>query len=162
MKRNTTLFLAQGAMIAALYVALTHLSNAVGLANGAVQFRLSEALCILSVFTPAAVPGLTVGCLIANLTTGCLWQDVLFGTLATLLGALGGRLLGRYPLLSPLPTVLANALIVPPVLIWVYGAQDAYPLLLGGVALGEAVCAWGAGMILYYALKPHAKRLFGA
>ena len=70
MKNKKVLFLAQGAIIAALYVALTHAANALGLANGVIQVRLSEALTILPVFTPAAIPGLTIGCLISNLTTG--------------------------------------------------------------------------------------------
>ena len=66
-RRNPTRYLVQAGMIAALYVALTYLSNALGLAYGMVQFRLSEALCILPLFTPAAVPGLAVGCIVGNL-----------------------------------------------------------------------------------------------
>ena len=81
------LYITQAGLIAALYTVLTLFIGAFGLANGAIQFRVSEALCVLPFFTSAAIPGLTVGCLISNLMTGCLWQDVLFGTLATLLGA---------------------------------------------------------------------------
>jgi len=82
MKHSKLALLTQGALIAALYTALTYLANALGLANGAVQVRFSEALTILPVFTPAAVPGLFVGCLLANLLTGAAIWDILFGSLA--------------------------------------------------------------------------------
>ena len=93
MKKSSTLYLTRGAMIAALYVALTYLSSLVGLASGAIQFRLSEMLCILPILLPEATLGLTLGCAIANLlTSGVIW-DVIFGTLATFIGAVGARLL---------------------------------------------------------------------
>ena len=95
MKKNNVLFLTQAAMIAALYVVLTFLSNAFGLASGAIQIRISEALTLLPYFTPAAVPGLFVGCLLSNVLTGCALFDVLFGSLATLLGAIGTRILRK-------------------------------------------------------------------
>lgn len=88
MKKAHTKALAQGAAIAASYVVLTFLANALGLSSGVIQLRFSEALTILPVFTPAAVPGLFAGCLLANILTGCLPLDVIFGSLATLLGAL--------------------------------------------------------------------------
>lgn len=144
-------------MIAACYVVLTYLTNLFGLANGAIQFRISEALCILPIFLPEAVPGLTIGCLISNIITGCNPFDVLFGSLATLLGALGARLLRGLPTkllwLASLPTVLANMLIVPPVLIFAYGVEDAYLWLVLTVGIGEVVCAGIGGTILGYALK---------
>ena len=144
-------------MIAACYVVLTYLTNLFGLANGAIQFRISEALCILPIFLPEAVPGLTIGCLISNIITGCNPFDVLFGSLATLLGALGARLLRGLPTkllwLASLPTVLANMLIVPPVLIFAYGVEDAYLWLVLTVGIGEIVCAGIGGTILGYALK---------
>lgn len=87
--------LVQAAMIAAVYVVLTLLANAFGLANYAIQIRFSEALTILPFFTPAAVPGLFVGCILSNILTGCLPLDVVFGSLATLLGALGTYMIGR-------------------------------------------------------------------
>ena len=76
MKNNKVLYLSQGAVIAALYVALTHISNMAGLASGAIQIRLSEALTILPLFTPAAIPGLFIGCMLSNLTTGCIPWDI--------------------------------------------------------------------------------------
>lgn len=98
MNRNKTLQLANAGMIAALYVVLTWIANLLGLASGAIQVRLSEALTILPVFSVAAVPGLTVGCVLANLLTGCAAWDVVFGSLATLIGAVGTRLLKDKPL----------------------------------------------------------------
>ena len=92
-----TLYLVHAAVIAALYVVLTLLANALGLANYAIQVRFSEALTILPFFTPAAIPGLFVGCILSNLLTGCMPLDVVFGSLATLAGALG-----TYFLSSPL------------------------------------------------------------
>ena len=155
--RKSILYLTRGAMIAACYVVLTYLTNLFGLANGAIQFRISEALCILPIFLPEAVPGLTVGCLISNIITGCNPYDVVFGSLATLLGALGARLLRGLPYrflwLATLPTVLANMLIVPPVLIFTYGATDAYLWLVLTVGIGEIVCAGVGGTVVGYALK---------
>ena len=128
-KKNSMLLLdlTQGAMIAALYVVLTFIANLAGLASGVIQVRLSEALTILPVFTAAAVPGLAVGCVLANLLTGCAIWDVVFGSLATLIGAVGTRLLRKKsPVLAVLPPILSNIIIVPLVLQRVYGVEDAY------------------------------------
>lgn len=153
-------------MIAALYVALTLVAHVLHLDSGAVQFRISEALCILPFFIVEAVPGLYLGCLIANFAVGCLPIDVFFGSLATLLGALGTYLLRkRSKYLAPLPTVLANVLICPPVIWWCYtdrsqSALTAIPLTALGVAVGELLSAYLCGMLLLHALKPHEKTLF--
>ena len=106
MKNKKIMYLSQAAMIAALYVVLTLLANALGLANYAIQVRFSEALTILPFFTPAAIPGLTIGCLLSNILTGCAPLDILFGTLATLIGALGTYALRRFEWLAPLPPIL--------------------------------------------------------
>ncbi len=82
-EHQKTLYLVQGALIAALYVVLTLVAAGFDLASGAIQVRISEALCILPFFTPAAVPGLFVGCLAANLVTGSALPDIIFGSLAT-------------------------------------------------------------------------------
>ena len=95
MNKNKLHLLTQAAMIAALYVVLTFIANAFGLANYAVQVRFSEALTILPLFTPAAIPGLTAGCLISNILTGCALPDIVFGSAATLIGALGTWKLGE-------------------------------------------------------------------
>ena len=157
MKKNTTLYLTRGALIAALYVALTYASALFGLSSGAIQFRISEMLCILPVFMPEAIVGLTLGCLISNLLTGAVVWDIIFGTVATLIGALGARLLRRLPSrlmwIATIPTVFANAIIVPFVLIYAYGAPDAYSYLMLTVGIGELVCAGVMGSVLYYTLR---------
>ena len=162
-KKHPARGVALAGIIAALYVVLTLLISIIpGFATSAIQVRVSEALCILTLFTPWAIPGLTIGCFLSNLLLGCVWQDILFGTVATLLGALGGRALRKVsPWLVPLPTVLANALIVPFVLKFAGGAEEAIPFMMLTVGLGEFIAAFGLGMTLYFALKPHEKRLFG-
>ena len=88
--------IAFAAITAASYVVLTYIANAFGLASGAIQIRLSEALTILPVFSPYAIPGLFVGCILANTLTGCALWDVIFGSIATLIGAIGTYLLRKY------------------------------------------------------------------
>ncbi len=148
-----TLSVTLAAVIAALYVGLTYLANALGLASGVIQIRFSEALTILPVFTPAAIPGLTIGCFLANLLTGCALWDIIFGTLATLLGAVGTRLLRRFVWATPLPPILANTIIVPFVLQTVYGVQDALPYLILTVGLGETISCGMLGLLLLTALR---------
>lgn len=163
--KNTThtriLFMVQAGVIAALYVALTHLSNLAGLASGVIQVRISEAFCILTFFTPAAIPGMTIGCFLANLTTGCIWADILCGTLASFLGALGGWFLRKMSVwLVPIPTVLANAIIVPFVLKYAYGFGDAWWFMFLTVGAGEIIAAYILGIILYFALRKRGDRIF--
>ena len=160
--RGRIRFVCQAGIVAALYTVLTCLVGAFGLANGAIQFRVSEALCVLPVFMPAAVPGLTVGCLLSNILTGCLWQDILFGPVATLLGALGAWLLRRLsPWLAPLPTVAANTLIVPFILAYAYHAEGGLPYLMLTVGIGEILSAYVLGMVLLLALRRYGSRIFG-
>ena len=125
-------FVAHAAIIAALYVVLTYIASWLGLANGVIQIRFSEALTILPALTPAAIPGLFLGCLLSNILTGCIIWDVIFGSLATLLGAIGTYLLRKVlikgkPFLAPLPPILANTLIVPFVLSYAYLVEDTIP-----------------------------------
>ena len=149
MNRNKTLKLANAGMIAALYVVLTVLAAQFNLANGAIQVRFSEALTILPVFTAAAVPGLTVGCVLANLLTGCAAWDVVFGSFATLLGAIGTRMLKKQPLLAWIPPVVSNAVIVPIVLMKVYGVADAWWFLVLTVGAGELISCGLLGLLLW-------------
>ncbi|MCL2670646.1 MAG: QueT transporter family protein [Clostridiales bacterium] len=159
-------YLTQAAVIAALYVALTYLTNLAGLASGAIQFRLSEALTILPFFTPAAIPGLFVGCFLANLLTGCIWWDIVFGSLATLAGALGTWFLRKSKWLAPVPPIVANIVIVPLILHYGYGFTDSYgilspiPYFAVTVGIGEIVCCGVLGMALLFALLPVRKKLF--
>lgn len=152
MKMNRALFVTNAAFIAAVYVVLTFVANAFGLASGVIQVRLSEALCILPFFTPAAIPGLFVGCLLANLITGCCLLDIVFGSLATLIGASLGYLLRKYKYAIPVPTILANAFIVPFVLIYGYGEPLPYWYLFATVGAGEVISAGALGIILLTAL----------
>ena len=153
MKNEQTREIAFGGMIAALYVVLTFVAQAFGLASGAIQVRFSEALCLLSCLTPAAVPGLTVGCVLANLITGCAAWDVVFGSLATLIGAVGTRLLKDRPLLAWIPPVLSNAAIVPVILMKVYGVPDAWWYLVLTVGAGEIIACGILGLLLWRSLK---------
>ena len=149
--------MAQSAMIAALYVALTFAANLAGLASGAVQLRLSEALTVLPVFTPAAVPGLFLGCALANLLTGSALWDVVAGSLATLLGALGTYWLRNYKFLCLLPPIAANTLVIPFVLAWVYGAEGTIPFFMLTVGVGELLSCGLRGWLLRAALEKYGK-----
>ena len=153
MKKIDVKTLTIGGAIAALYVVLTLVANAFGLASGAIQVRLSEALTILPCFTAAAVPGLTVGCILANIITGCALWDVVFGSLATLIGAAGTYLLRKKPLLAWIPPVLSNAIIVPIVLQKVYGVPDSFWYLMLTVGAGEVIACGILGLLLYKALS---------
>ncbi len=158
-KSNHTLLLVQAAMIAALYVVLTYIANAMGLASSAIQIRFSEALTILPYFTPAAIPGLFVGCFLSNILTGCAIPDIIFGSIATLIGALLTRRLRKCKWLSPVPPILANTLIVPFVLLYAYGIQ---PLWLSfiTVGIGEVISCGVLGMLLLIVLEKYRGSLF--
>lgn len=168
MKRTSNIMpLATAAMIAALYVVLSFAINAFGLASGAIQVRVSEALTILPYFTTSAIPGLTIGCLLFNLLSGAAILDVIFGPLATLLGAVGSYFLGklvkkseRMKILVAIPPILANAFIVPWVLKTAYGFTEAYWYLFATVGIGEVISCGVLGMALLYALMPIRHVLF--
>ena len=149
----------QGALIAALYVAFSFIAYSFGLSgNAVVQMRLSEMLTVLPAFMPAAIPGLAIGCLLTNLLTGCAVWDVIFGTLATLLGAIGTFLLRKNKWLAPLPPILANTIILPPVLATVYGGAT-IPVFILPVGLGEIVCCGILGEILVFFMKKYQSKL---
>lgn len=149
----------QGALIAALYVAFSFIAYSFGLSgNAVVQMRLSEMLTVLPAFMPAAIPGLAIGCLLTNLLTGCAVWDVIFGTLATLLGAIGTFLLRKNKWLAPLPPILANTMILPPVLATVYGGAT-IPVFILTVGLGEIVCCGILGEILVFFMKKYQGKL---
>jgi len=158
--KKKTLYLCYAAIIASMYVALTYLSTLLGLSNGVIQCRISEALCILPIFTSAAVPGLAIGCFISNLIAGAVWQDLIFGTLATLLGALGTYFLRKWKVLAPWPTVIANTLIIPFVLKFAYGLDDALTFMFLTVGVGEIISAGIFGYILLYSLNPIKNKIF--
>ena len=162
MRDKKVLFITQASMIAALYVVLTLLANALGLANYAIQIRFSEALTILPFFTPAAIPGLTIGCLLSNLLTGCMPLDILFGSLATLLGAIGTYALRRFLWAAPIPPILANTLIVPFILAYVYRFDGSIPYFMLTVGIGELLSCGVLGMVLLGILMKYRNVIFQA
>ncbi len=166
MKRSKTRYLCQAAMIAALYVVLTWVSAQLGLASLAIQCRLGEALCILPLFLPAAVPGLGVGCFIANLVIHSPAPDLIFGTLATVLGAVICRLIARAwhseslvnLIVATLPNVLANTVIVPLVLRYAYHLEDAVWLMAAQVGAGELISGTLLGVLLVLAVPQRVRK----
>lgn len=167
--RKQILFICQSGIIAALYTVLTLISALFGLASHEIQVRLSEALLVLPMFTPAAIPGLTVGCIVSNLITGCMPLDVLFGSVATLIGALGAHFIGAaarktdytvFMVLVPFPNVISNTLIIPWVLKLVYEIDGAVPYFMLTVGIGEVISCIVLGLPLLFILHKHKKQIF--
>lgn len=151
------------AIIAALYVLLTYLSSILGLSSGAIQCRFSEALCVLPVFTPAAIPGLFIGCALSNLLTGGAVFDIVFGSVATLIGAIGTYYVfkaTKNTLLSLVCPVVSNTVIIPFVLKFGYGLSEGLWYFFITVGIGEIISCIVLGVILYKALKNKAKYIF--
>lgn len=186
MKNKNVLFLTQAAMIAALYVILTELSNVFGLASFAIQIRFSEALTILPFFTPAAIPGLLGGCIISNLLVSANIFDIIFGSLATLIGAIFTYLIGyfaRKPQTStnsvttaittgittkrikiaawfaPIPPILSNTCIIPFILKYAYGLEPLWLFFLT-VFIGEFISCGILGVPLLFLVKKYARHIF--
>ena len=153
-----TAFLTRAAIIAALYVVLTLIFAPIS--YGEVQVRISEALTVLPFFTPAAIPGLFIGCLLANILGGAVLPDIVFGSLATLLGALGSYALRKNRFLVTLPPVIANTLIIPFVLRYAYGVNLPIILLMASIAAGELISCVGIGSALITVLKRYQHVLF--
>ncbi len=165
-KKNNILSLVTAAMTATLYIVLSFAVSTFGLASGVIQVRVSEALTILPFFTPAAIPGLTIGCLLFNLLSGAALLDVIFGSLATLLGAVGSYFIGKaarkikwLKILVPVPPILANAFIIPWILKTAYQLNDAYWYLVASVGIGELISCGVLGLLLLSALLPF-RRIF--
>ncbi|MCI8465215.1 MAG: QueT transporter family protein [Lachnospiraceae bacterium] len=155
---GAVLFTVQGALIAAIYVALT--VPFAPIAFGPIQFRISEALAVLPYFTPAAIPGLFIGCLISNLLGSGVVLDIVFGSLATLIGAVGSRLLKKYKFLVCMPPIVANILIVPWVLRVAYGAPDAIWWMMITVGVGEILAIAVLGNALLLLLEKYRMVIF--
>lgn len=159
MKKTNTAYLSQAAMIAAIYVVLTYVFAPFSF--GEIQVRIAEALTILPLFTPAAVPGLFIGCLIGNILGGAILPDIVFGSIATLIGAFGTYLLrNQLPVLAPLPPILANTVIVPFILHFGYGVALPIPFLMLTIGIGEILSCGVLGIILYIALKKYKNIIF--
>ena len=147
-----------GAAIAAIYVALTMSFSAISF--GPVQFRISEALCILPFFTPAAIPGLFIGCFLSNLLCGAAVMDVVFGSIATLIGAVGSYCLRHNKWLVCVPPILANAIIIPWVLRYAYGSTDLIPVAMVTVGIGEILAIGVLGNLLLVTLDRYKQFIF--
>lgn len=142
----------QAALIAAMYVALTFVFQPISF--GAIQVRIAETLTILPLFTTAAVPGLFVGCLLGNILGGAMLPDILLGSLATLLGAVGTRFLRkRFFVLGTIPPILSNTLIIPFILKYAYGMEMSIPFLMLTIFVGEVLSCGVLGSLLALALK---------
>ena len=159
MKKPNTAFLSQAAMIAAVYVVLTYVFAPFSF--GEIQVRIAEALTILPLFTPAAIPGLFIGCLLGNILGGAILPDIIFGSIATLIGAFGTYMLrNNLPLLAPLPPILANTVIVPLILHFGYGVALPIPFLMLTVGIGEILSCGILGLLLYTVLKRYKNLIF--
>ena len=160
MRKNRVHFMTQAAMIAAIYVVLTLFVSAINLASGAIQVRISEALTVLPAFTPAAIPGLFLGCFISNLITGAMLPDIIFGSLATLIGAIGSYFLRKWKWAVPLPPILSNVLIIPFVLAYVYHFPGGVPYFMLTVGIGQVISCGVLGMLLYKVLSNYRNVIF--
>ena len=154
-----TRMMTEAAVICAVYAALVLLFKPISF--GAIQFRIAEALCILPFFSLSAVPGLTLGCLLGNFFSGAAMPDILFGTLATFIGAiLSYKIRNVSKWLVCVPPILANAIIVPFVLQYAYGVTDAYYFLFATVGIGEVLAVGVLGNVLLLALEGRKALIF--
>lgn len=164
MKDNKAGYVVQAAMIAAIYVVLVIIFNY--WSYGVIQFRIAEALTILPYFTPAAIPGLFVGCFIANLMGGAVVADLIFGSLATLIGAAGSYLIGKYvpkkagKWMVGIPPIIANMLIIPFVLKWGYGMPEGIPYMMFTIGVSEFIVCGIIGEVLLAVLEKYRGILF--
>ncbi|MBQ7873770.1 MAG: QueT transporter family protein [Oscillospiraceae bacterium] len=155
-RKSKTSFITKAAVVAALYVVLTEISAMLGISSGVIQFRLSEMFTVLPIFTPAAIPGLFIGCFISNIMAGGVIWDAVFGSIATLIGAIGAWFLRKKNVyLVPLPTIAANMLIVPFVLRYAYGTEGGLLFFALTVGIGEIVTAGVLGVFLAKTLKKY-------
>lgn len=161
MKNKKVTFITQAAIIAALYVILTFLASALGISSGVIQVRFSEALTILPLFTPAAIPGLFLGCLISNLLTGACLIDIIFGSLTTLLAAFISYKIRKYKYAVCIPPIIANTLFIPWILRFGYGMTgESVPFMMLTVGIGEVISCGILGCALLSALYRYREVIF--
>ena len=157
MQKKSTDFIAQAGIIAALYTALCLLLAPISFS--VFQVRVAEALCILPVFTPAAIPGLTIGCLLANIIGSGNIFDIIFGTLATLIGAVGTYALRKYKYVPVLPPIIANTLIIPFVLKFAFEAEETVPFIMLTVGVGEIIAVGVLGIALMMIIRRNPRTI---
>lgn len=158
MRNKKVQFITQGAVIAAIYVVLVLIFDTFSF--GPIQFRIAEMLTIMPYFTPAAIPGLFVGCLIANIIGGGLIWDIVFGSIATLIGAIGSYLVRKNKWLVPLPPIIANMIIVPFVLKYAYGYDGLLVYFMFTVGLSEIIVCGIIGMALLTVMAKNREHIF--
>ncbi|MDO4343973.1 MAG: QueT transporter family protein [Eubacteriales bacterium] len=158
MRDKKVLFVVQAAAIAAVYVVLTMVFAP--LSFGEVQVRFAEALTVLPFFTPAAIPGLFVGCVIGNFLGGAIPVDIICGSIATLIGACGSYAVRKYKFLVPFPPIIANTAIVPLVLFYGYGINLPIPLMMLSVGAGEVLSCGVLGFVVLFALEKYRHVIF--
>jgi len=159
MKNKKVLFLTQSAMIAAIYVVLTFVFRPFSF--GEAQLRVSEALTILPVFTPAAIPGLFIGCLLGNTLSGAILPDIIFGSLTTLVAAFCTyKLRKKSPFLAPLPPIIANVIIIPFILKYAYAIDLPLTVLMLGLAIGQFLSCGVLGLSLHAVLAKYKTFIF--
>ncbi len=159
MIQQRTKFVTHAAIIAALYVVLTQITTFLGLSSGAIQVRFSEALTILAAFTPTAIPGLTIGCFLSNMFAGCVLWDVIFGSIATLLGSIGTYILRKHKSLAPIPPIIFNTLILPFVLRYAYGAPGSIGYFMITIGIGEIISCGILGTLFMCVLNKFKNRI---
>lgn len=159
-KQSNSLYtMVYGAVIGAIYVVLTMVFAPISF--GPIQFRISEILCILPFFTPAAIPGLFIGCLLSNLLCGAAALDVIFGSIVTLIGAIGSYYLGKSSKwLVCVPPILSNMIIIPWVLRYAYGSADLISFAMVTVGIGELLAVGVLGNILLVMLERYQGLIF--
>lgn len=155
---KTVYFMTYGAVIAAVYVVLTMVFMPISF--GPIQFRISEILCVLPFFTPAAIPGLFIGCLLSNFFSGAAALDVIFGSIATLAGAAGSYAVRRNKWLVCVPPILSNTVIIPWVLRFAYGSEDLIPYVMLTVGIGEILAIGVLGNLFLVTLEKYKMLLF--
>lgn len=153
-----TKFVTEAGVIAALYAVLVIVFSFSSF--GPIQFRVAEALTILPFFTPAAIPGLFIGCLISSFATGAVIWDTIFGSLATLVAAYLSYRVRKLKWLVPIPPVVVNAVVVGLILKYAYGLPDAAPYLMFTIFVGQMISSYGLGMLFLHVLKPFAHKIF--
>ncbi len=161
MNNKKTGFIVKAAVIAALYAGLTYAAGLLNLAYGGIQFRFSEALTILAALSPAAIPGLTIGCFLGNITSPYGLVDIICGTLATFIAAVLSYWTRKVkfkdlPLLSAIFPVITNAIIIglEITLFMPEGFKmQAFLITAGQIALGQLVMCYGLGIPLYKVIK---------
>ena len=160
-RKKRVLFITQAGIIAAIYVVLTVILSAFSF--GEVQVRVAEMLTILPFFTPAAIPGLFLGCIIGNVLGGAIPPDIIFGSLATLAGACITYLLRKKNnvIIATIPPIAANTLVVPFVLKYAYGIPLPLPFIMLTVGIGEVISCGVLGSLFGKVLKPYCRKIFG-